>query len=151
LDEEGLIQRRKYSRCCGDIEWSFIDKLKESRLRMPRFEKDPVYPGNLPDDLKQLAVPLDIIGMAEVAWKYPDVLSVINFLADNASAILGGDVYEYKNNQFTITYDNWYIERNDMTWLAYVEKSREAAMNYVEMYHRQNGDNFCYVIVSNKE
>lgn len=105
-------------------------------------------PGGLPDHLLRSGYSLASIGANEMAWKWPDILKVIDYVAKLGFAVLGGDVYTIKNNVITPTYDNWHIEKDDLdTWEQYIIASKEKAISYINSYNNRNGSNNYYVIV----
>ena len=81
------------------------------------------------------------IGVYEIAWKYSDVIKVLVLAKEKKMVILGGDVYGINNNEITTTYDSWYFSGNDFV------KSFEKAKDYIDNYHKKNGDNFIYSLV----
>ena len=81
------------------------------------------------------------IGVYEIAWKYSDVIKVLVLTKEKKMVILGGDLYGINNNEITTTYDSWYFSGNDFV------KSFEKAKDYIDNYHKKNGDNFIYSLV----
>jgi hypothetical protein len=58
----------------------------------------------VPSDLKLCALDLSAIGANELAWHRQDCLDVLKVLHDHGQAVLGGDVYEIKDqNRFLLT------------------------------------------------
>ena len=57
-------------------------------------------------------------------------------------AILGGDVLRKEKGQFVYTYDNWYLNRNNLDWIKYVEESRQKALLYIGNYYQRNGNGY---------
>ena len=51
-----------------------------------------MYRKRLPDDLCERGVFLDSLGIWEYAWKYEDIIKVIEYIEKNDMFILGGDV-----------------------------------------------------------
>lgn len=90
-------------------------------------------------------IDLKSIGINEYAWKSKYALQIINFLTSNHYIILGGDVYEEKNNLIDFTYDSWYYDGDDD-----IEKSRKIAYNYITNYILENGNNSYFSIVFKK-
>lgn len=86
----------------------------------------------------------ECIGVYEIGWKYSDIMEVLIIIKENKMIVLGGDVYELNNNEITITYDNWSFSGNDFI------KSFEKAIEYIDNYHKNNGDNFIYSVVVEK-
>jgi hypothetical protein len=63
-------------------------------------------------------------------------------------AIWGGDVYQINNNEVLSTCDSWFIDRQQhQEWKSYVKVSANHSMEYIDRYHFDNGDGFCYSLV----
>ena len=104
-----------------------------------------------PSSVIDTAISLEELGIKDLAWKWKDIHNVITFLIDNEYAILGGDVYLLENGEKIITYDNWYLDKETGTsWLDYVTKSKKVAIEYIDNYHINNGDSYCYSIIYSK-
>lgn len=96
----------------------------------------------LSDDLLSKSVK---IYTGELAWKYTDVIEVMNSLAENNLIILGGDVL---NQDFTHTYDNWHCDYDEsVTFEKNIDVSLNKSIQYAEAYHTKFGDSFYYVVV----
>ena len=100
----------------------------------------------LPNELLRKGFSLrEDIGVYEIAWRYSDIMEVLNIVKDKKMVILGGDVYELDNKIPFPTYDSWsFSEKN-------YKKSFDKAVEYISNYHSANGDNFIYTIVVSKE
>ena len=88
------------------------------------------------------------IGINEIAFNKSDALKVLEELEKNSIAVLGGDVYYIKNNVITLTYDNWFINRNDEEWLLYVEKSIKKARSYIRIYDYMNSNVYFTLVIA---
>ncbi len=100
----------------------------------------------LPEELYRKAINLEDIGIHEVAWRYKEILKVIEVLVQNKYVILGGDVYSYKNNTLNCTYDNWYLDKTQDRSL--IENSSAKATEYIKEYVNKNGENdYVYSLV----
>ncbi|MGG7049248.1 MULTISPECIES: Imm40 family immunity protein [unclassified Campylobacter] len=86
----------------------------------------------------------EYIGVYEIGWKYSDIMEVLIIIKENKMIVFGGDVYELNNNKITITCDSWSFSGNDFV------KSFEKAIEYIDNYHKNNGDNFIYSVVVEK-
>lgn len=80
----------------------------------------------------------NILGVSEWAWKYDDVINIINILEKKDAVILGGDVL---NQEFSYTGDNWAYENLDS------KESIEKTKNYIKNYYQRMGNNYYYVLV----
>lgn len=81
------------------------------------------------------------LGINEYAWKFPEIIEVINILSKSNFKILGGDVYSFDNNTIRVTYDNWFCLSNSQ------EESISYSLKYINKYHNNNGNNYIYSIV----
>lgn len=109
------------------------------------------YYRELPQELQKKGRSLSDLGLAEVAWLWKDALMVIDYLAANRVAILGGDVYKCLNGKMESTYDNWYLNRErDQSWESFVTASHRKAWEFIKGYHARNGSSFYYSIVGSK-
>jgi hypothetical protein len=89
-----------------------------------------------------------------LAWRSPVVLEVIEAIAANGRAILGGDVL-YAGEDGTLDHwqgdiycGNWYLnKRTDDSWADYVAQSLTVTRGYIEAYARMNGDAYWFLPV----
>lgn len=102
----------------------------------------------LPQNLLEVGISLESIGIAELAWESKPALDVIEFLSGNGFHILGGDVYSYRENSVDSTYDSWYY--NETNCNDSVENSKKRAMEYIVDYSNLNGDGYLYSIIFKK-
>lgn len=84
------------------------------------------------------------LGINEYAWKYSEIIEVINFLSKNNFQILGGDVYSFDNNTIKVTYDNWFCSSKTL------EDNVSYSLKYINTYYNNNGDDYIYSIVVKK-
>jgi hypothetical protein len=102
----------------------------------------------LPPSLLAVKCNLSGSGSADIAWHYHDAKEVLHILKENNKIILGGEVYTPGAKHMDLTWDAWDYDSNPkFTNLENAEKSYEVALNYMESYHKRNGDNFCFSIV----
>jgi len=102
-----------------------------------------VFRSNYENELIQDSHDLSHLGIKPLGWKYEQALKVLIYLNSQNCIILGGDVYRISDvdGDISVTYDNWYYEGDD------VDKSLEVAQNYINNYHKRNGESYCYSIV----
>ena len=99
----------------------------------------------LPDEFMSKCI---VTMTMEYAWKYTDVVDVINYLSDKECVILGGDVL---NNYSDYTYDNWsYNYNNSLSLEDNIRESTSKAFEYVSWYNKKFGDKYYYIIVITK-
>ena len=55
------------------------------------------------------------LGIDAYAYDYSVISDLLDNLKTNNQIILGGDVFCYKSDQLTHTYDNWYYEKQNPT------------------------------------
>ena len=78
----------------------------------------------------------------EYALNKKKALEYIDLLKREKKFILGGDVYEKKDNTFFPIYDSWYLQLNDGTYLDSFEKAKKFISKYLR-------DDIYFVIVVN--
>jgi len=72
---------------------------------------NPIF-RRLPDSLQMSAQTLlEQCGVNNVAWSRADTLAVLESIGAMKVAVLGGDVYQFSNGRLSLTFDNWYCER----------------------------------------
>lgn len=102
------------------------------------------YRRRLPDNLCKKGVFLDFLGIWEYAWKYQDVMSVIEYVAKNEMVILGGDVYKLTKESVEILDDSWYLIP---TPHVTSKESIKRAKKYIGDYYARNGEQYIYSLV----
>lgn len=96
----------------------------------------------LPNSLIDNGIHLDKhLGINEYAWRYSEIIDVINFVSENNLKILGGDVYFFDKDIIRVTYDNWFVPSKSQ------EDSISYSLKYINEYHNNNGDDYIYSIV----
>lgn len=93
---------------------------------------------------------LNPLGINNVAFKYHEIFTFIDYLAQHDYIILGGDVYRLNDNTLESTYDSWYIEQSDLASEKAVFIAQEKTIEYINMYHRRNGDQYAYSLIFEK-
>lgn len=84
------------------------------------------------------------LGINEYAWKYSEIIEVINFLSKSNFLILGGDFYSFDNDTIKVTYNNWYCSSKIS------EENVNYSLKYINTYYSNNGDDYVYSIVVKK-
>jgi Immunity protein 40 len=75
------------------------------------------------------------VGVNAYAFAKPDALELITLVESSHVPILGGDVYEIVDGRFSLTYDNWYCQKEDFpSEEEYVKSSAAKARDYVTDY-----------------
>lgn len=97
-----------------------------------------LFGDDLPDELVASAYSLSELGSRNFAWKYDDIVKVIEYCSMKKLAILGGDVLCLSDSQIDFTYDSWYLNRDKGCWDDYVKVSAKKALEYVKNYESQN-------------
>jgi len=95
---------------------------------------------DIPSRLRGKEIPLEYIGLSEVAWLKDDALDLIDHLSEKGSFILGGDVLEKDSDGYRPTYDNWYFNYEDGDAAQSIEHTRE----YINKYP---AGNYAFVLV----
>ena len=88
-------------------------------------------------------ISLKHLGVNEYAWKYDDVLMLIDMLSDARIPVLGGDVYIVKDGTIRPTYSSWYV--NDPREI--ISESWYRAKKYIKNYEYLNRTKNLYVLV----
>ena len=88
-------------------------------------------------------ISLKPLGLNEIAWKYEDILQLIDMIRAQNVPILGGDVYKMENGVIVPTYDSWYVNGSQDT----ISNSWDRAEDYIRNYERSRPSNTLYVIL----
>jgi hypothetical protein len=88
----------------------------------------------IPSELSNKSIPLEHIGLSEVAWHKDDALLYIEYLEEEGQFILGGDVLSLDSGEYRHNNDNWYFERSD----GNAKQSIEHTRNYINKYPAGN-------------
>src|SRR5579862_4091709 len=87
----------------------------------------------------------DTLPIYDVVWCYPDILEVLAALDEEFYVCFGGDVYGEEGGLLLPNGDTWGCKADPAwTWIEYTHRSYEVGRDYIEMYHRRNGDGFWY-------
>ncbi|HAM40436.1 MAG TPA: hypothetical protein DDX89_01165 [Candidatus Omnitrophica bacterium] len=109
-------------------------------------------PAQIPSHLSQRAIPLDHLGVKEVAWTRKDALEIVRTLEQTRVAILGGDVLQKQRDLFAHNYDNWHCDRQEQeSWSAYAVRSRRETQTYLNAYPDPRDDSIAFVLVFGSE
>ena len=85
--------------------------------------------------LKDRGVSLVSIGINAYALKKSDALEFLNILEQEKVPVLGGEAFSWKDNCLTLTYDNWFCNRDDSKNKdCFLLLSLEKARNFIENY-----------------
>jgi Immunity protein 40 len=101
-----------------------------------------ILPAGLPisDQLRASAIPLDHLGVHEVAWTRGSALDVISALGGTIWALLGGDVLVRCDGVFRHSYDSWHSDPSaDEACPEFVERSHRESRTYIERFPEKAG------------
>lgn len=85
---------------------------------------------------------------SELALSKIDTLRALDLLRGSEEVALGGDVYRVDENRMRPTYDNWYVKREEgESTIAFAERSRRVAEQYVRQYLDPEDGSIAYVLV----
>lgn len=76
----------------------------------PPWYQTPNPPGALPEARRAEAIPLAALGISGVAWPRRVVLSVLDWIAGQPSAIPGGDVVRMEASGPSLAYANRFVQ-----------------------------------------
>jgi hypothetical protein len=93
---------------------------------------------NFPAELIERGFLLDESGINRFAWKYEDVLRVIEYCLQNKIAILSGEVYFKDDFGVETIYDGWVFDRGEKSWNEYVKLSCCKAFDYIKNYYSKS-------------
>ena len=85
------------------------------------------------------------LGVNAYAYSSSVILDLLAIVQANNLTILGEDVFFYKNDQLTHTYDNWYYEKHDPT--SDCSKSILQTDKYIKHYLKNHGEHYYFSIV----
>ncbi len=100
----------------------------------------------LPGDLLSLShtSPPEI---RDLTWYVNDFKKVLACLYENKKIILGGDVYKKNKDKLEATWDYWDYDINTgLSLQENIEKSYNAAIEYIEFFNKKFGDDFLYSV-----
>ena len=102
----------------------------------------------VPIDMVKKSISLKNIGINELAWYGKDTIDAIEYLSNNGTLILGGDVYIISEQKIKLTYDNWYyIPVESRPHQKNIDAAKEKAVSYIQHFMRKNGNDYLYSIV----
>lgn len=102
----------------------------------------------LPTPLGKHAIPLDEVGVNNVAWSSHHAFEVLQHLLKMGYGVLGGDVYEYQHGGLSLTYDNWSCDQNPGEPTSeYARRSVAAATGYIQTHASSRPKDCCYALV----
>lgn len=102
----------------------------------------------VPIDMVKKSISLKNIGMNELAWYGKDAIKAIEYLSNNGTLILGGDVYIISGQKINLTYDNWYyIPVESRTHQENIDAAKEKAVSYIQHFMCKNGNDYLYSVV----
>ena len=120
-------------------------------MKESEFQMSIKYKENLPEELINLAKPLEHLGISELAWNWEIAIKVIEFLNKSNYAILGGDVYKMVDGKLDSTYDSWYFNKNETkSNQELLQQSSNRAIIYINQYHYRNSAEYYYSVVFSK-
>lgn len=89
------------------------------------------------------------LGIDAYAYDYSVIPHLLDNLKTNNQIILGEDVFCYKSDQLTHTYDNWYYEKQDQSIDS--SKSIFQTEKYISNYVKNHGEHYYFSIVLDNE
>lgn len=93
--------------------------------------------------VKYVISPVDLKpqGINNVLFDRIDALQMIDLLSSMGISILGGDVYIKEDQEYNVTYDNWYCNKESNESInEFVFRSCLASKSYIENYNSSD----CY-------
>lgn len=104
---------------------------------------------DIPSDLMAKAVSAKAMGINDYLWKWNDALRLIDLFVEHKLPILGGDVYEYIDNNLKYTDNSWSISKRDLFAPSenYIVESKNLAFTYIKNYIKKNGENYYFLII----
>src|SRR5215203_768096 len=90
--------------------------------------------------LGRVGIPLDTLGLEEVALRRSDALMAVSILVRNVSPILGGDVYWQRGGIVEPAYANWATQpQTGESKEARAARSGEEAVEYIKGFPAKPG------------
>ena len=107
----------------------------------------PELPDEIPEHLRSLALTPRDGELDEPAWTPDDALVVVETLVGVEIAVAGGRVYRREAWGTEPTNDEWSCTRLPGEGVAeYVQRSRGAAIAYIQTYGEDHGGDVCFVL-----
>lgn len=91
---------------------------------------------------------LSELGINDVAYPKYEALRMISRFEEQGIPVLGGDVFLLKDNIPSLTYDNWYCDKNPQELnQEYVIRSCKKAYEYVSTYKSDDSNKVLFTLV----
>lgn len=91
---------------------------------------------------------LSELGINDVAYPKYEALRMISRFEEQGIPVLGGDVFLLKDNIPSLTYDNWYCDKNPQeSNQEYVIRSCKKAYEYVSTYKSDDSNKVLFTLV----
>ena len=91
---------------------------------------------------------LSELGINDVAYPKYEALRMISRFEEQGIPVLGGDVFLLKDNIPSLTYDNWYCDKNPQEPnQEYVIRSCKKAYEYVSTYNSDDSNKVLFSLV----
>ena len=101
-----------------------------------------------PPQFLAAGISLEHIGVANLAWRREDALSIIEALHGTGVAVLGGDVLDTAEGHLAYNYSNWHIEpQPHELWPAFVGRSHRLATEYIAAYRQPDNSAYAFTLV----
>ena len=99
------------------------------------FGMEDIVWSNQADSILSIGTPLFNIGIQNWALTKDQAFEAIEKLSIQNIAVLGGDVFEIKEVDLEMNYDNWYCVREEGESVAeYVNRSLKTAKQFISHY-----------------
>jgi len=90
---------------------------------------------NIQKYLIENGVRLETIGVKNYALNKMRALEFLDILFEQSASVLGGDVYCMENGKLSLTFDNWYTEKNvNESEKLFYRRSISQANKYIQNY-----------------
>lgn len=102
----------------------------------------------LKDIMRTKGICLLEFGVNSRAFNKEEAQYILDILRKTGIAIKGGDVWKKDGNNMTLTYDNWYCERNqNETYYDFVNRSIEYTQLYINNYNVEKGNLYFELVI----
>lgn len=85
------------------------------------------------------------IGIGGIVLNYDDGMQFIEECVENNNRILGGDIIECINNDFDVTYDNWYTIECSPTLECSAKEAADITKKYLNNYFKNKSKDRYYI------